>query len=83
MNSLPSLPDDLIETVCQLRHEADLLEEIERLREENQVLRIRLFAALCIECGKKAKNQIYYPQFHCSRCGKPFAQVIAHQEVRE
>ena len=54
----------------------DLLSQIERLKEENQILRIRLFAGLCIECGKKTKNQIYYPQFYCSRCGKPFGQAV-------
>ena len=76
MNALPPLPDDLIETVQRLKHEIELLEEISRLREENQVMKIRLYAGLCIDCGKKTKNQIYYPQSHCSRCGKPFAQVV-------
>ena len=71
MNEIDKI-DDLIGEILA-RIEA-LKAQCDDLRTENQGLRARLFAGLCIECGKKTKNQIYYPQFHCSRCGKPFAQ---------
>lgn len=73
VNEIDKIDDPIGEILARIEA---LKEQLEELRSENNDLKIRLFAGLCIECGEKVHSQYYYPQWHCSRCGKSFDQVV-------
>ena len=73
MNEINKVEDPIGEILARIEA---LKAQLEELRSENHDLKIRLFSGLCIECGEKVHSQYYYPQWHCSRCGKSFDQVV-------